>query len=74
MTLDGGVGAQAIDLRAVGSETQPAARGALSLLYRPTPGLEWSVSGMTTNAASSATSGLSSYRASGVTVRARVSF
>ena len=74
VTLDGAVGAQAIDLRAVGSETQPAARGALSLLYRPTPALEWGVSGMTTNAASSATSGLSSYRASAVSARARVSF
>lgn len=74
MTVDGGVGAQSIDLRAAGSETQLAGRGGLSLLYRPTPGLEWSVSTTSSNAASSATSGLSSYRTSGMSMRARVSF
>ncbi len=74
VTLDGGVGAQAIDMHTGGSETQPAARGGLALLYRPTPGMEWGVSGMTTTAASSATSSLASYRASAVSMRARVSF
>jgi hypothetical protein len=73
-TLDAGVGAQAIDLRVLGSATQPAARGGLTVLYRPTPGLAWGASGTIANAASPATSGLSSYRASGVSVQGRVSF
>lgn len=41
VTLDGGIGVQAIDTRTLGSATQPAARGGLSVLYRPVPGLEW---------------------------------
>jgi tetratricopeptide (TPR) repeat protein len=73
-TLDGGIGVQEIDARTLGSATQPAARGGLSILYRPVPGFEWGVSGTVANAASPATSSLTSYRATGVGVRARVSF
>jgi tetratricopeptide (TPR) repeat protein len=74
VTLDGGAGAQSIDFGAIGLASQAAARGGLSILYRPTPGLEWSLSGTTANAASPATSQLSSYRATGVSLRGRVSF
>jgi tetratricopeptide (TPR) repeat protein len=73
-TLDGGIGVQAIDARAAGSATQPAARGGLSILYRPVPGLEWGVAGTIAKAASPATSSLTSYRATGVSLRGRVSF
>jgi tetratricopeptide (TPR) repeat protein len=73
-TLGGGIGAQAIHLRGAGSETQPAARGALGIVYRPTPRLEWAASGHLANAASPATSTFTSYRANGWTLRGRVSF
>jgi tetratricopeptide (TPR) repeat protein len=73
-TLDGGVGAQSIDAGTLGSATRPASRGGLSILYRPAPGLECGVSGTIANAASPATSSLTSYRATGVSVKARVSF
>jgi tetratricopeptide (TPR) repeat protein len=72
--LDGGMGVQQIDGRTLGSATQPAARGGLSILYRPVPGLEWGLSGTIANAASPATSTLGSYRATGVSLKGRVSF
>ena len=74
VTLDGGIGVQEVDTRTLASATQPAARGGLSILYRPAPGLEWGVTGTITDAASPATSTLSSYRATGVSLKGRVSF
>jgi len=73
-TLDGGFGTQTIDTYSAGSATRPAARGALTILYRPTPGLEWGVAGNITNAVSPATATLTSYRTSGWSLRGRVSF
>ena len=74
LTVDGGIGAQSIDSYTAGSETQPAARGALSIRYRPTPGLEWDLSGHLATAASAATSTLTGYRASGWRLGGRMSF
>ncbi len=74
LSLGGGIGAQSVDLRTVGSTTRAAGRGDLAIAYRPSPGFEWIVSGTTTNAASPATSSLASYRTKGVSVKARVKF
>ncbi len=74
VTLEGGVGAQSIDVRLLESPPRPLPHGGLSIRYRPTPGLDLSVSGTTSTAASAATSQLSDYRATAVSLRARVSF
>lgn len=71
-TLDGGVGVQSIDLRGVGSATQPSARGSLTLLYRPSHGFEWGGFANVANAASPARSGLGDYQTSAVGLRARI--
>jgi hypothetical protein len=74
VTLDGGVGAQSIDVRLLESPLRPLPHGGLSIRYRPTPGLDLSASGTTSTAASAATLQLSDYRATAVSLRARVSF
>jgi hypothetical protein len=74
VTLDGGVGAQSIDVRVLEAPLRPLPHGGLSIRYRPTPRLDLSVSGTTTTAASAATSQLSDYRATAVSLRGRVSF
>jgi hypothetical protein len=74
VTLDGGVGAQSIDVRVLEAPLLPLPHGGLSIRYRPTPRLDLSVSGTTSTAASAATLQLSNYRATAASVRARVSF
>jgi hypothetical protein len=73
-TLDGGVGAQSIDVRVLEAPLLPLPHGGLSIHYRPTPRLDLSVSGTTSTAASAATSQLSDYRATAVSLRGRVNF
>jgi hypothetical protein len=74
VTLDGGVGAQSIDVRVLEAPLRPLPQGGLSIRYRPTPRLHLSVSGTTSTAASAATSQLSNYRATAVSLHGRVSF
>jgi hypothetical protein len=74
VTLDGGVGAQSIEVRALESPPRPLPHGGLSIRYRPTPRLDLSLSGTTSTAASVATSQLNDYRATAVSLRGRVGF
>jgi hypothetical protein len=73
-TLDGGIGVQSVATGTAGSAAQPASRGAISLRYRPIPGLEFGASAMRANAAARATTTVKDYHASGWTVGGRVSF
>jgi Flp pilus assembly protein TadD len=72
-TVEGGAGLQTVNAGGQSSH-QPAERGTIAITYRPTSGIEWTLTGALATAASAATSQTDSYRSTALTLRGRLSF
>jgi hypothetical protein len=72
-TLEGGAGVQTVK-RGGTASSRPAERGTIAISYRPTPGIEWTLTGAAATAASAATSQTDAYRSTALTLRGRLSF